>query len=135
MIVPVFANGMRATIIVLIAHYSDMKLALGVDLYRHQLDFDSPNNIYTETRTGARVSLTRALGSDFLIGSVSYAIEDVGISLNDGWHDFEQQYIPPSPPLPGYIQNIPPNVPSDILNQTGDHLFHRFGASIAAPRR
>ena len=30
-IVPVFANGMRATIIVLIAHYSDMKLALGVD--------------------------------------------------------------------------------------------------------
>jgi exosortase A len=30
-IVPVFANGMRATIIVLIAHYSDMRLALGVD--------------------------------------------------------------------------------------------------------
>jgi exosortase A len=30
-IVPVFANGMRATIIVFIAHYSDMKLALGVD--------------------------------------------------------------------------------------------------------
>jgi exosortase A len=30
-IVPVFANGMRATLIVLIAHYSDMKLALGVD--------------------------------------------------------------------------------------------------------
>lgn len=30
-IVPVFANGIRATMIVLIAHYSDMKLALGVD--------------------------------------------------------------------------------------------------------
>jgi exosortase A len=30
-IVPIFANGMRATLIVLIAHYSDMKLALGVD--------------------------------------------------------------------------------------------------------
>lgn len=30
-IVPVFANGVRATMIVLIAHYSDMKLALGVD--------------------------------------------------------------------------------------------------------
>jgi hypothetical protein len=29
--VPIFANGMRATLIVLIAHYSDMKLALGVD--------------------------------------------------------------------------------------------------------
>jgi exosortase A len=30
-IVPIFANGFRATMIVLIAHYSDMKLALGVD--------------------------------------------------------------------------------------------------------
>lgn len=30
-IVPILANGVRATLIVLIAHYSDMKLALGVD--------------------------------------------------------------------------------------------------------
>lgn len=32
-IVPVIANGMRATLIVLIAHYSDMKLATGIDHY------------------------------------------------------------------------------------------------------
>jgi len=32
-VVPILANGMRATLIVLIAHYSDMKLALGVDHY------------------------------------------------------------------------------------------------------
>ncbi len=30
-VVPILANGVRATMIVLIAHYSDMKLALGVD--------------------------------------------------------------------------------------------------------
>jgi len=30
-VVPILANGMRAVLIVLIAHYSDMKLALGVD--------------------------------------------------------------------------------------------------------
>lgn len=30
-IVPILANGLRATLIVLIAHYSDMQLALGVD--------------------------------------------------------------------------------------------------------
>jgi len=30
-VVPIIANGVRATMIVLIAHYSDMKLALGVD--------------------------------------------------------------------------------------------------------
>lgn len=33
LIVPIIANGFRATIIVLLAHYSDMKLALGVDHY------------------------------------------------------------------------------------------------------
>jgi EpsI family protein len=33
LVVPVIANGLRATMIVLIAHYSDMKLALGVDHY------------------------------------------------------------------------------------------------------
>ncbi len=33
LVVPVLANGMRATMIVLIAHYSDMKLALGIDHY------------------------------------------------------------------------------------------------------
>jgi outer membrane protein insertion porin family len=60
--------------------FLNRKLALGVDLYRHQLNFESPNNIYDETRTGVRLSLTRALWSDFLIGSVSYTIEDVGIT-------------------------------------------------------
>ena len=66
--------------------FLNRKLSLGVDLYRHQLDFESPNNIYDETRTGMRLSLTRALWSDFFIGSISYTIEDVGINLNNGCH-------------------------------------------------
>lgn len=33
LLVPILANGARATLIVLIAHYSDMRLALGVDHY------------------------------------------------------------------------------------------------------
>lgn len=32
-VVPIIANGFRATLIVLIAHYSDMRLALGIDHY------------------------------------------------------------------------------------------------------
>ena len=105
--------------------FLNRKLALGVDLYRHQLDFESPNNIYNEARTGAKISLTRALGSDFLIGSVSYAVEDVGISLNSGWHDL----------LPTFPTPTPRNVPNDILNEAGDHLYQRFGASLAYDTR
>jgi outer membrane protein insertion porin family len=58
------------------------KLQLGVDLYRHDLAFQSLDSLYTEVQTGGRVALTKALGSDFLIGSVGYTLEDVGILLN-----------------------------------------------------
>jgi outer membrane protein insertion porin family len=101
--------------------FLNRKLALGVDLYRHQLDFESPNGIYDETRTGARLSLTRALWSDFIIGSVSYTVEDVGISLNNGWH--------------GQEGSIPANVPSAILEQVGDSVYQRFGATLAYDTR
>jgi outer membrane protein insertion porin family len=103
------------------------KLSFDVDLYRHEMDYESPNNIFDETRTGMRLSLTRALWSDFLIGSVSYTIEDVGIDLNGGFHDWEAGTFPFPP--------VPPNVPDAILAQTGDHLFHRFGATLAYDTR
>ena len=111
--------------------FMNRKLALGVDLFRHQLNFESPNNIYDETRTGGKVSLTRALGSDFLIGSVSYTLEDIGISLNSGWHGWENTTGQPNPPP----QQTTPNVPYAILDQTGNHLYSRVGTSLAYDTR
>lgn len=110
--------------------FLDRKLSLGVNLYRRELDFESPNGIFNETRTGAKLSLTRALGSDFLIGSVSYTAEQVGISLNDGWHG-EGGYQP----VPGTIQFLERNVPEAILQQEGDHFFQRLGGSLAYDTR
>ncbi|HEY2328425.1 MAG TPA: outer membrane protein assembly factor BamA, partial [Verrucomicrobiae bacterium] len=104
------------------------KLSLGVDLFRHQLNFESPNGIYDETRTGGKVSLTRALNSDFLIGSVSYTAEDIGISLNSGWHGW--QTINPQD-----VRHDTPNVPYAILNQVGDNVYQRVGASLAYDTR
>jgi outer membrane protein insertion porin family len=111
--------------------FLNRKLALGVDLYRHQLDFESPNNIYDETRTGVRLSLTRALWSDFFIGSVSYTLEDVGIDLNSGFHGNEVKNVGGLPPP----MVIPRNVPNAILDQTGDHLYNRFGVTLAYDTR
>jgi len=114
--------------------FLNRKLSLGVDLYRRDLNFESPNNIYDETRTGAKISLTRALGSDFLIGSVSYNPEDVGIGLNSGWHNAN-----PSISVPITTANpdgtLARNVPNAILQQTGDHFFNRFGGSLAYDTR
>jgi outer membrane protein insertion porin family len=111
--------------------FLNRKLAFGVDLYRHQLNFESPNNIYDETRTGVRLSLTRALWSDFFIGSISYTLEDVGISLNSGYHGNEVR-LAGSPPAPTLI---PRSVPNAILAQTGDHVYQRFGATLAYDTR
>jgi len=105
--------------------FLNRKLRLDVDLYRHQWDFQSPNDIYNEIRTGASVSVTRALWSDFLIGSLGYTLEEVGIDLNSGWHGGEAT-------LP---QFTPPNVPQAILEQTGDHLFNHFTGSLAYDTR
>ncbi len=107
--------------------FLNRKLSLGVDLYRHQLDFESPHGIYNETRTGARISLTRALGSDFLIGSTYYTIEQVGIALNPGWHDTKT--IPTFP----FVSTR--NVPQAILDQVGDHFYQRVGGSLAYDTR
>jgi outer membrane protein insertion porin family len=105
--------------------FLNRKLTLDVNLYRHTYGFESPNNIYDETRTGVKFALTRALGSDFLIGSLSYDVEDVGINLNSGWNAREGQFP--------YI--IPRNVPFAILNETGDHLYQRIGGSLAYDTR
>jgi outer membrane protein insertion porin family len=113
--------------------FLNRKLSFGLDLYRHQLNFESPDNIYDETRTGMRLSLTRALWSDFIIGSVSYTIEDVGISLNSGWHGDQTILLGTFKP-PILIQNQG-NVPTAILDQTGDHVFQRFGVSLAYDTR
>jgi len=101
--------------------FLNRKLSLGIDLFRHDWNFESPNDIFDETRTGAKVSLSRALGSDNLIGSTSFEVEDVGISLNSGWHAASDTQTR--------------NVPNAILEQTGDHLYERFGESLAYDTR
>ncbi len=125
------------------------KLALGVDLYYRDLAYFSLNNIYDVVRGGARVSLTRALGSDFLIGSLSYTLEDVAINLNPGFFGPRLSTLPgqgppgfgtPSGPVgpggaagPPYV--IPANVPDAILEERGWHLYSRLGASLAYDTR
>jgi outer membrane protein insertion porin family len=106
--------------------FLDRKLTLGASLYKHELDFESPNDIFTETRTGLRLSLRRALWSDFLEGTVSYTLEDVGIDLKSPYHG--DLAVP-------YPDGTPRNTPQAILDQTGNHLYNRFGAILAYDTR
>ncbi|MEY2466342.1 MAG: outer membrane protein insertion porin family, partial [Verrucomicrobiota bacterium] len=101
------------------------KLAFQTDLYRHDLNFQSLESLYDETRTGGRLSLTKALGSDFLIGSVGYTLEDVGILFSGNVGRTNSFPIP----------SQPRNIPEDLLKEQGHSLISKLDTSIAYDTR
>lgn len=139
------------------------KLALDIEAYHRELSYQSLESIYDETRTGVRFTLTKSLWTDFLKGSISYNVEDVGISLNSGFHGPLYTTEPrkgvatttpdasaglpfgtPTSPNPqttgvgGPSQTAlvsPANVPNAILEQVGHHLLSKFGATLAYDTR
>jgi outer membrane protein insertion porin family len=115
--------------------FLDRKLAFDVSLFHREASYLSINELYTEARTGARFALTRALWSDFFIGSVFYKIENVDINLEPGIHGL---LLAPGggvgPPGSGSVV-IPPNAPHAILSEEGDTLLTRIGVSLARDTR
>jgi outer membrane protein insertion porin family len=95
--------------------FLDHKLALQFDAFDRDLYYVSPNDIYDETHVGTKLGLTRALGSDFLIGNINYTFEQVGVFLN---------------PANGYI---PPN--SELLQEAGRQIHSGVGGWIAYDTR
>ena len=91
--------------------FLNRKLALSVDLYHSVFNYQSLDSLYDESRTGMRLGLTRALGSEFLIGGINYTIEDVGII------------------------NVNTNSPDTILRESGYSLISKIGASLAYDTR
>lgn len=115
--------------------FLERKLTLGVSLYHNSASYLSVEDIYSETITGARVSLTRALGSDFLIGSVFYQVQNVGIDFESGIHG--DRYIPGGPVGPGGGAPVfdPANAPASLLAEEGYSLLTSVGGTLAYDTR
>lgn len=108
--------------------FTGRKLALGVDLYHRELNFLS--DLYDQRQTGARLSLTRALWSDFLIGSVSYTIENVGIDFAPSLLRGER-IVTPGPGRGQTVSIVPPRVSQVLQEERGDRLVSKLGGSLA----
>jgi outer membrane protein insertion porin family len=115
--------------------FTGRKLALGVDLYHRQLNFLS--DLYDQRQSGVRLSLTRALWSDFLIGSVSYTIENVGIDFGSSLRQEE-----PTPGVElfkledGVLERVTRRrVSQTLLDERGDRLVSKVGGSLAFDTR
>ena len=85
--------------------FLNKKLALGTDLYYREFNYYS--DLYDVTEIGGRISLTKALGSEFLIGGVSYTMEEIGL------HNVDQQ------------------APLIIREEPSSQLVSKFGTSLA----
>ena len=113
--------------------FLNRKLVLGVDLYRHQLDFESPNDIYDETRIGrTREPDPRVVERLFASAVSATRFEQVGISLNSPYHVARLHR-----PQPAESARFPihSNVPQSILEQLGAHNYNRFGTTLAYDTR
>ncbi len=110
--------------------FLDRKLQLGVDLFHRDLNYVSREDFYGETHTGGTVSLTRALGSDFLIGKVSYTLEHVGIDLNDQFHTNTITTTSGTSTV-----TEAPNISPEIFEQRGGRLVSKVGTSLAYDTR
>jgi outer membrane protein insertion porin family len=103
------------------------KLRLDVNLYRHDLSFESIENLYDEVQTGGRIGLTRALGSDFLIGGVGYTLQDEGILFNSRTvRTNEFGHVP----VVGQR-----NIPNALLEEGGYNLISKLDFSLAYETR
>ncbi len=89
--------------------FLNQRLAFQTDLYHRELGFYS--SLYDIRQTGVRLGLTKALGSEYLIGSVNYTIESIGIN------------------------NVDANAPLIIKNEPSSRLVSKVGASLAYDTR
>lgn len=112
------------------------KLALGTEVYYRDLNFQSVGNLYDELRAGVRLSLTRALWSDFFMASLSYTIENVGIDFNPGLHGDRLIVLPGGGGRdPGDVVVDPANLPQALLREEGNALISRLGFTLAYDTR
>ncbi len=87
------------------------KLQFSTDLYHRNLGNQSLNDLYEEVRTGMKLGLTRALGNDYLRGTLNYTIENIG------------------------ILNVDPNAPEIIKHEEGRRLVSKFGTGLTYDNR
>jgi len=102
-------------------YFLGRRLALGVDLFHREVDYDSLNSMYDETYDGGTISLTKPLGR-FFKGSVSYTPEVVHVSMNSGFD--------PNAVTNGDNSVTPPNISTNIYDQHGTFFENKFGFTL-----
>lgn len=94
--------------------FMDQRLELGTELYHRWLDFESLHDLYTETRTGARVWLRKAIWRENFTATLGYNIENVDLEFDPAYE---------------------PYLPSVFLAERGNALLSRVNLTLAYDTR
>ncbi|HUD48996.1 MAG TPA: outer membrane protein assembly factor BamA [Candidatus Baltobacteraceae bacterium] len=112
------------------------QLALGVDLFHREVDYNSLNNMYDESFDGATLSLTKALGFPGLKGGVNYTIEDAHVAIVPGFTtNFSTNYTSTVNGL-GHTGTLEGgNISTNILDSRGTFIISQVGVSLTYDTR
>jgi outer membrane protein insertion porin family len=107
------------------------RLIFDLDLFHRQTYFNALNGDYHEAFDGGTISLTKALGSQFLKGTISYTMENVHLSITPGYEPYETTngYATTGGIYEGETYN-PTRVTTNILAERGGYLISKFGTTL-----
>jgi outer membrane protein insertion porin family len=112
------------------------QLALGVNLFHREVDYNSLNNMYDETFDGMTLSLTKALGFPGLRGGITYTIEDAHVSILPGFStNYSTNY---SVTENGLAQNgsiQAGSISTNIMDTHGTYIISEVGVSLTYDTR
>jgi outer membrane protein insertion porin family len=111
------------------------RLALGVNLFHKQVDYDSLNSMYDETFDGGTISLNKGF-TQFISGGVSYTLEAAHLAINSGFStNSSTNYVPAANGLTSVPSVTPPNISTNIYDQHGTDLINKFGLTLGFDSR
>lgn len=114
--------------------FLDKRLKLGVDLFHRYVDYNSLNDMYTETFDGGTLSLTRLL-FPHLSGTASYTFEDAHVAINPGFTTNFTTNILGGNGLHEPIGYTPPNISTNIYDTHGTYLVSKIDLALAYDTR
>jgi outer membrane protein insertion porin family len=107
------------------------RLIFDVDLFHRQNYFNALHNDYNETFDGGTISVTKALGSQFLRGTISYTMENVHLAISPGYEPYETtNYYATAGGLDEGETYNGPRVSTNILSERGSYLISKFGTTL-----
>jgi outer membrane protein insertion porin family len=107
------------------------RLIFDVDFFHRQNYFNALHGDYNTTSDGGTLSLTKALGSQFLKGTVSYTMENVHLAITPGFQPYETtNYLATAGGIYEQEAYNGPQVSTNILAERGSYFISKFGASL-----